>query len=457
MAKTLYICYFGVREPLVQTQVLPYLRELVMSDSESWDAGRDACDPVEVSLLTFEPAEEVVEKGRKGEREEGRRRDREKEFAVIREKLANEGIEWNWLPYHKRPSALATAWDVICGAWFVWRRIGEFDILHGRVHVATLMAAVARKFSRRKPKILFDIRGFFPEEYVDAGIWKEGSTIFRLAKRVERWLMKEADGFVVLTERAREILFGTRNAECGMWNPSDMAGEDDPRSSIRNPQSNGPVEVIPCCVDFARFENADSETRAGMRAKLGIGDRPVLVYVGAFGGWYLTDEMADLFAAFKTFAPDGFAMILTQSDIKQIELKLIANGYSKDDFFIAKVDSSEIPGYLCAADIAVSLIKPCYSKLASSPTKNAEYLACGLPIIANAEIGDVDELILQNGIGTLITEFSRDAYIKAINEIQALGDISERCRETARREFDLETVGGVRYRRLYKKILHRDD
>ena len=27
MSAALYICYFGLREPLVQTQVLPYLRE----------------------------------------------------------------------------------------------------------------------------------------------------------------------------------------------------------------------------------------------------------------------------------------------------------------------------------------------------------------------------------------------------------------------------------------------
>jgi hypothetical protein len=40
--KTLYICYFGLREPLVQTQVLPYLRELARGG-------------VGVSLLTFEP------------------------------------------------------------------------------------------------------------------------------------------------------------------------------------------------------------------------------------------------------------------------------------------------------------------------------------------------------------------------------------------------------------------
>ena len=39
---SLYICYFGLREPLVQTQVLPYLRELVAGG-------------VKMSLLTFEP------------------------------------------------------------------------------------------------------------------------------------------------------------------------------------------------------------------------------------------------------------------------------------------------------------------------------------------------------------------------------------------------------------------
>ena len=42
MTRTLYICYFGLREPLVQTQVLPYLRQIVR-------------DGIEVSLLTFEP------------------------------------------------------------------------------------------------------------------------------------------------------------------------------------------------------------------------------------------------------------------------------------------------------------------------------------------------------------------------------------------------------------------
>ncbi len=38
----LYICYFGLREPLVQSQVIPYLAEL-------------AAHGIDLTLLTFEP------------------------------------------------------------------------------------------------------------------------------------------------------------------------------------------------------------------------------------------------------------------------------------------------------------------------------------------------------------------------------------------------------------------
>ena len=47
-------------------------------------------------------------------------------------------------------------------------------------------------------------------------------------------------------------------------------------------------------------------------------------------------------------------------------------------------DPGEVPRYLKAADVAISFIKPCYSKQSSSPTKIAEYLASGLPVVCNA-------------------------------------------------------------------------
>jgi glycosyltransferase involved in cell wall biosynthesis len=405
MAKSLYICYFGVREPLVQTQVIPYLRELVKGGHS-------------ISLLSFETAAD-------GE-------------AETKAALAEKGIDWFSLKYHKRFSVLATAWDIFQGARFVRRFVSrrKLDILHGRSHVPTLMGAIARKYSGHKPKLLFDIRGFFPEEYTDAGIWPEDGWLYRLAKRVERWLLKEADGFVVLTERARNILFPGA-AESGL----DAKGR--------------PVEVIPCCVDMSRFASANSDARRAIREKLKLGERYVMAYVGAFGGWYLTKETADLYAELKRLRPDAFALVLTQSRPDVIEPLLKERGYSSADYIVTKVPPAELPAYLSGADAAVSFIKNCYSKQASSPTKNAEYLACGLPIIANAGIGDTDIHIDGTGIGALVNGFTSDELKNAIAEIDKLGNVGDLCRQTAAELFDLQNVGGERYRRLYARLLER--
>jgi len=433
MAKTLYICYFGLREPLVQTQVLPYLRELMLRRDEQEDDNHEITRTdtkhgikeknlqVEVSLLTFEP--------------DLKNKWTPRQIAEQKAELAMEGIDWHCLAYHKRPSVPATLYDIFRGTLFVRRFINEQkpDILHGRVHLPTLMGALARKLARHKPKLLFDIRGFFPEEYTDAGIWPKGGWLYRGAKRVERRLMKEADGYVVLTEKAREILF-SGSKETGF-------------------AKNGkPVEVIPCCVDMERFKSANNGARAEIRKKLGIDDRFVAVYIGAFGGWYLTNETADFFGEVKRYKKDAFALVLTQSKPELIEPLLRERGYSDRDYIVTKVKPEEIPEYLSGADIAVSFIKSCYSKQASSPTKNAEYLACGLPIIANSGVGDVDELISTHKVGALIRGFESEDYKSALNEIGQLNDVADRCRLAAAEEFDL-SLAGRRYRRLYSRLL----
>jgi glycosyltransferase involved in cell wall biosynthesis len=310
----------------------------------------------------------------------------------------------------------------------------NYDILHARVHLPALMATMARKFSRNKPKILFDIRGFFPEEYTDAGVWPEGGWLYRTAKRVEKWLLKEADGFVVLTEKAREILFSE----------SKTSGVD---------KFGRPVEVIPCCVDLKRFESTSEESRAEVRRRLNIDDRFVIAYVGSFGGWYLSNEMFDFFSAVHEADPSVFIMVLTQRDKAMVISKLIAAGFGETDFFVDSVSPNEIPQYLNAADAGGSFIMRCHSMQASSPTKNAEYLASGLPIIANSGVGDVDAQITEHNVGVIVERFDRECYLDSLNRLKELGDIRQRCREAAKTVFDLETVGGTRYRRLYERIL----
>lgn len=405
MSAILYICYFGINEPLVQTQVLPYLRELQK-------------DGHEITLLTFEPT--IMDR----------------DGVAAGRVICGDGIKWQWLRYHKRLSVLATLWDVLCGTWFIHGFVAREkpDILHARVHVPALMGAIARKLSRRKPKLLFDIRGFMPEEYTDAGIWPEGGVVYRLVKRVERWLFEESDGFVVLTEKAREILF-PGSYETGF----DNYGR--------------PVEVIPCCVDFVRRFSGDHETlRTKYRDELELRDRFVIIHLGALGGLYLVNEIADLLAAAKKQTPSTFALFLTQSDRHHIESLLHDRGFSHEDYFIGKVNPTEVEGYLHASDIGLSIVKASFATSSRSPTKIPEYLACGLPIIANTGVGDVDELIKRNGVGAILKDFRPTDYAHAFSTIESLGDVSDNCRETAWREFDLVEVGGKRYRRLYSRL-----
>lgn len=399
---SLYISYFGLREPLVQTQVLPYLRELRRGG-------------VETSLLTFEP--DFRTDWPAPVRDEWR------------DRLGREGLHWHALAYHKSPSLLATLYDIAAGTWTaagLVRRHG-IDVIHARNAVPALMGSLVKRAVG--PKLVFDVRGFMAEEYVDAGTWPAGGHLFRLAKAAERHLLKVSDGFVVLTDRARDVLF---------------------------PSPDGrPVEVIPCCVDLDRFEPLDGPARDRLRAELGLTGRRVIAYVGTLGGWYMTAEMAGLFAEAFRQDPSTHAMILTQSPAERIISPLRDAGLPDSAYSVRKVAPHDVPRQLAAADLAISFIRPCYSKLSSSPTKIAEYLAAGLPVLSTSGVGDVDTVLEDDRVGVIVREFDPESYRNALVSADALRlepATADRCRATARERFDLHGVGGVRYRRLYERL-----
>lgn len=405
-ARALYLCYFGLREPLVQTQVIPYLREL-------------AAGGIGMSLLTFEP--------------EMKTRWTAESIASWRQRLREAGIEWYLLPYRKRPSLPATLYDVFVGGWraAAIARRENINVFHGRSHVGAAIGALARRLSGGK--LIFDVRGFLADEYADSGNWRANGLRYRLTKMAERWLYRAADGVVVLTEKARAIVL-SEGAE------------------------GRPIEVIPCCVDPQRF--AVVSDRDAIREELGLTNRmvnrTVFVYAGALGGYYLIDETAELFAAAREDDPQAFALVLTQSAPAAMTSALVRLGFSSSDFRVLQVQPDDVPKYLRAADAAVALVRPSYARQSMSPTKFAEYLAAGLPVIATSGIGDLDAEIEEGRVGVLLKRLDRAAYlqsVQAINELRRDPELAARCRAEARKRYDLQTVGGARYRRLYDKLL----
>jgi glycosyltransferase involved in cell wall biosynthesis len=397
MNQTLYICYFGLREPLVQTQVLPYLREV-------------AKNGVRVHLLTFEPEDAFSRP--------------QEETGADRQALATSGIEWHFLRYHKRFSAVATAYDILCGAIFAWRlaRREQIGVLHARSHIPLAMALIARKFA--DVRLIFDIRGLMAEEYVDAGIWREGSLPFRVIKRVERLGLRRADEVVVLTEKFKNYLVaeGLRAADS--------------------------ITVIPCCVDDSRGPFGDTGKHA----------RFELIYAGSVTGLYMLEEMVKLFKVLKEFRPDAFFRVLTAGDQAYVNKVFSGAGIDPGDYSVQMVPPADVLDRIGRSHAAISFRKPTFSQIAASPTKIGEYLACGVPVIVNSGIGDTDRQIEDDGAGVVIDTFGRESYEKAVGRLLGMMEgpgIAENCRRAAGTRFDLRKVGGARYAALYAKLFDR--
>lgn len=408
--RVLFISYNGMLDPLGQTQVIPYLRGL-------------ASKGVRFTLLSFERPKAFTPEGIR-------------QCEQLRERLQSEGIEWHWLRYHQRPSVPATIYDVLVGftkANSLVRR-NRIEMVHARGHIPATIALGLKK--RCGIKMIFDLRGLMAEEYVDAEHWREGSLPYRLTKTTERRILAATDGIVTLTERIWPII--------KEW--EGLRGR-----SVHH-------EVIPCCVDLSLFKFSD-EDRARRRGELRLGDQFTLVYSGSLDGWYLTEQMADFFAGFLKIDREAHLLWLTNGSQQRVKELMSNRDIDANKFSVLSVSAAEVPSYLAAADAGLAFIKRCISKVASSPTKNGEYLACGLPLVINAGVGDSDALIDDWNAGVLIENFTAAEYQEAARTIAALAarpDARSQARAVAEQLFNLNTIAGVRYASLYEKVLGQD-
>ncbi len=403
--RVLYISYNGMLDPLGQTQVLPYLRELSQRG-------------VEFTLMSFERTASLKTGGSEKCKE-------------LHASLAENGIEWDWLRYHQKPSLPATVYDVLQGLRYAYQviRRKHFDIIHARSHIpATIALGLKRRF---RLKMIFDVRGLMADEYVDANHWRKSSVAYRLTKNIERRAFRSADGVVTLTQKIWPVI--------SAW--EGLAGRDVVH------------EVVPCCADLELFK-FDPVQRAQRRRELGLANQFVIVYSGSIDGWYLTEQMADFFAVLLKQDPAVHFLWLVPGKHDRIRKLMTQRNVSPMNYSVIGVAASEVPSYLSASDAGLAFIKPCFSKLASSPTKYAEYLACGLPLIINAGIGDSDVLISEEKAGVLIHEFSETEYLKAGDAIRAFTGNAPERRDIAVRRFDLRTVGAEGYARLYENVLN---
>jgi len=404
----LFISYDGMTDPLGQSQVIPYVTSLTKF---GYTFTILSCDKPEKYAANREYVETLI---------------------------APFPIKWVSIPYHKNPAVLSSVYDFLAlkNAAKKLQLIHRFDMVHTRPGLPTLVALhLKKKFG---VKFLNDIRGFWADERVDGGMWNLRNPVFKKVytffKRHENECMLNANYVTCLTYAAQK--------EIHSW-------ENIPNQPI-------PIEVIPCSVDMDLFNssNIDESLKEKYKAELNIQDEDFIIsYLGSIGGWYLTDEMMRFCKMLSDRIPIAKFLFISPNGHKMIAAAAAKYGLSADKLLVKQAKRHEVPVLLSFSDYGLFFIKPCYSKISSSPTKHGEIMSMGIPVITNSGVGDVEEIVTKFNAGYIVNDFTERSFSNVVAKISA-GNIFEKdkIRKGAREFYALETAV-ERYRKVYSKIL----
>jgi glycosyltransferase involved in cell wall biosynthesis len=196
-------------------------------------------------------------------------------------------------------------------------------------------------------------------------------------------------------------------------------------------------------VDVDRFTAPRAGNRAG---QLRIG------YLGSLGPRYLVAEMVRLFRAIKNLRTDAHLRVLTKSDATLLHQACRAHGLSADDYSVSSVDHAGVVRELGAMHATLSLVEPGRSSVASCPTKFAESLATGCPVVVNSGVGDCADIVRRDAVG-VVHDPDMDPAASAralLHLLEELG-LSDRCRQTAVTSFSLPWAVDT-YTALYARL-----
>ena len=428
----LYLTYDGLKDPLGQSQILPYLNKLSKKGFN-------------ISIISFE------------------KKDADNAIHLSKE------INWHPLKYHKKPPVLSTIFDLIMLYRYCIKILNQkrIDIVHCRSYVPALIGLkIKRKLG---VKLVFDIRGFWIEERVEGGIWNLRNPIFHLIyyyfKRKEKQLFNMSDHIVSLTVNAKNQIV----SQYKRFQDKDISDND--------------ITVIPTCVDVQLFDpkNINTNRLADLRISLNLDKKDlVLLYHGSLGTWYLFKEMIEFYEDARKTIPNLKFLILTR-EIDFVNKYLSGSGYSlintgtytfcseisslyrySDGRHNSKISESQIilsqskyiliPYYIFLSSASILFYRPGYSRKATFATKLGEILAMGKPIITNSGWGDIDRIITNGKEGWVLKTLYKGKYSEPIEFLNNTSKLNPaNLRQIALESFSLD-YGVSKITQIYNRL-----
>lgn len=396
-SRVLYITRNGLLEPLGQSQVLAYLRGLAVD--------------YRITLVSCEKPEDLANHDM---------------MARVREECERCGIAWLPQRFVHKPRFLAPAWSMAVFLYMCLREVrrGNADLIHARAYIPSAVALLVHKLTGTP--FIFDMRALWPEELITAGRMKRNSLIHKMMIKVERACLKRAAAVVSLTQAAVDYL--------KKQYPAELESQY--------------IVVNPTCADLQRFVPLPHA---------GAADRvPVYGCLGTvLSGWFKLDWLAAFYQAVARRYPEAEFEIVTRDDVAAVRTAM-----GGDDDFQARLRvfpaaSQDVHKVVQKHYLSAMFFSQGLSKVGSSPTRMGEMLGCGIPVIANAGVGDVALIIERYRVGVLVDSCDTAAMETALDQMELLTadpDLPSRCRRAAEEVFSLASGTEV-YRDVYRRIL----
>ena len=359
MANVLYLSLTGMTEPLGRSQVLEYLIDLSKKHK--------------ICLISFEREYDLDS------------------VDEIKELIKDYDIEWHYMVYSKKYGVVSTIGQIVQAIRLGSKLIKEnsIDIIHARSMIPATMGLALKKMYG--VKLLFDIRGFAIDEKVDSGRLKAHGFLYKTLKCLDNYLYRASDHIVTLTHKAKDILINEQNIF-----------END-------------ITVIPTCASKEVFKSISEKEKMEFKTFLGYHEKDkVIIHTGTVSGWYDFEKEVKLVQ--EMMKQDETLHFLVLNKNEQSYVQHIFDNYLLPSAKVKILSSSfdDMYKYLNIADVSLFFIKPSYSKQASAPTKFAENVACYLPSMTNANVGDMGYYLTQYDVGVLLDIENFDENVMAI-------------------------------------------
>jgi glycosyltransferase involved in cell wall biosynthesis len=392
---TLFLTRNGLLEPLGQSQILSYLRGL----SRDFD----------ITVISYEKSQDWADSDR---------------VSTLKAECQSLGIRWLPLRFLSGPKLLAPKMAILQMIWMSMReaRRSSIRLIHARSYVPAMVCLVVKRVAG--VPFIFDMRALWPEELITAGRIRRGSLLHRLLTSAERACLHQASAVVCLTHAAAEYL----------------------QTIYPDQLQKQRIVIIPTCVDLGKFTPNPAARK----------DRVVGCLGTLLSGWFRIDWLAKFMSVGLDRDSEIHLQVTTRDDPKQVRLRLGEDPRFNQRFSVDSSTPEAVPLVLQQQTCSVMFYAGGeVSELGRSPTRMAEILACGLPVIANEGVGDVADIIRNHNVGVLVEGASDEQLHSAWNQLdQLLQDptLGSRCRATAESLFSLD-AGTEAYRNLYKETL----